>query len=76
MPVKKYFNQIYRKENNNDRIPDYRNQLLWKPHIEFNKEELTIDFFTSDIVGDFEISLEGFTLDGQSVSIREVLKVE
>ncbi len=76
LPVKKYFNQIYRDDNTNDRIPDFRYQLLWKPRIEFNQEEMTIDFFTSDIVGDFEISLDGFTSNGQAVSILKVFKVE
>lgn len=77
-PRKKYFKQVYEMESIEDtsHIPDYRYQLLWEPNIRFDNSQKTIDFFTSDVSGNFEISLEGFTDEGVPVSIREVIVVE
>ena len=57
-------------------IPDYRYQLLWKPDLNLNEGEMSIEFFTSDITGDFEISLEGYTNNGIPVSLRKFITVE
>lgn len=73
---KNYFTQIYTANNQNSRIPDDRIQLLWKPHLKLNGLETELDFYTSDIEGEFEISLEGFTIDGKPVSVKKAFKVE
>ena len=75
-PKKKYFNQSYGADRKMSHIPDYRYQLLWKPDLKLNEGEMNIEFFTSDITGDFEISLEGFTNNGIPVSLREYITVE
>ncbi len=77
-PDKRFFKQQYSTGTNkeSDHIPDYRYQLLWKPDISLNSPEMTLDFYTSDVTGTFEISLEGFTFEGVPVSIREVIVVE
>ncbi|MEB3346134.1 hypothetical protein U6A24_11720 [Aquimarina gracilis] len=73
---KRYFKQTYDKEKKYDRLPDYRHQLLWQPKIKTNKNsEKIIDFFTSDVVGDYEISVEGFTNNGTPISIKKNFKV-
>jgi len=59
-----------------DRIPDYRRQLAWLPMLNLQAEENKVDFYTSDIVGDFEISLEGFTQKGIPVSLKEFFSVK
>jgi len=74
LPNKIYFNQIY--NDTSSRIPDYRNQLLWKPNFYLNKKETIISFFTSDNKGVFEICLEGFTKNGKPVSLREIIAVK
>lgn len=74
--MKKYYRQQYTANDRDTRIPDFRYQLLWEPHINLETKEKIIAFYTSDITGDFEICLEGFTETGQAVSIRETIRVE
>lgn len=72
---KKYYSQVY--TDNSDtfkRIPDYRTQLLWQPNLDLNQQE--ISFFTSDVSGDFEISIEGFTSEGTPLSIKKMISVK
>jgi len=73
---KQYYFQNYRDASSSDRIPDYRAQLLWDPSLVLTSSEMKFVFFTSDNVGKYEISLEGFTKDGKPVSLREVITVE
>jgi len=75
-PMKKYYRQQYKGNDIDARIPDFRYQLLWEPHINLGIEEMIIPFYTSDITGDFEICLQGFTDTGRAVSIRESIRVE
>ncbi len=73
---KKYFKQQYDGTDKLKRIPDYRTQLLWLPNVELNAQTKDVSFFTSDVKGTFEISLEGFTNNGKPVSLKEVIVVE
>ena len=73
---KTYFNQTYINGNSLDRIPDFRNQLLWEPNFNLNKKEAIITFYSSDNSGDYEICLEGFTENGNPVSIRQIISVK
>ncbi len=78
LAVKKYYQEKYDTTTKETtlHIPDYRQQLLWKPNVRVDKDEMVIDFFTSDNTGTFEISLEGFTDMGDAVSIHQTLEVE
>ncbi len=61
----------------NARIPDQRIQLLWKPAFRVaNSSEQTITFMTSDISGEFQVSIEGITENGLPVSITRKLSVK
>ena len=75
---KSYFEQSYGNEQSEReaRIPDYRNQLLWEPNIELSSREMNFQFFTSDNFGQYEIFLEGFTVEGKPVSLRQTFSVE
>lgn len=73
---KRYFNQSYENLDLQKRIPDYRNQLYWEPYLNLNEEKNTIVFYTSDYIGNYEICIEGFTENGNSVSLKEVIRVE
>ncbi|AWX46145.1 hypothetical protein HME9304_03177 [Flagellimonas maritima] len=75
--IKNYFRQSYGNESSKDleRIPDLRQQLLWLPNFEIDDTQ-RITFFTSDLKGDFEISIEGFTHTGKPVSILDTITVE
>ncbi len=73
---KKYFNQNYDTLSDYKRIPDFRNQLLWIPRLKLTENDKTIEFFTSDAKGEFEISIEGFTKYGEPISIQKVISVQ
>ncbi len=73
---KKYFSPNYADGNNYDRIPDYRSQLLWLPDLKIDKKETSVSFYTSDNKGEYQISVEGFTNSGKSVSITKHISVE
>ena len=72
---KKYFSPSYTNETKNERIPDYRDQLLWKPNFRIDSRETHLEFYSSDEKGIFEINLEGFTDKGDAVSIKKYLEV-
>ncbi|MCM4160970.1 hypothetical protein FHG64_06095 [Antarcticibacterium flavum] len=74
-PAKRYFKQQYDGDSN-ENIPDFRYQLLWQPGVNFENNAATLEFFTSDVKGDFEIHVEGFTGDGKPVSLRGEIRVE
>ena len=72
---KNYFKQSYGTDGPNmKRIPDFRYQLLWSPEGTFQKAR-EFSFYTSDILGDFEITVEGFTSDGTALSSKAVISV-
>ncbi len=73
-PAKIYFAPDY-SDNRLDRIPDYRHQLLWQPDIVLNQAQ-TLSFFTSDVAGKFEISVQGFTQNGDPVLVKEYIEVK
>ncbi|WP_166922845.1 hypothetical protein [Flavobacterium poyangense] len=70
------FKQNYTDQTKQNRIPDYRYQLLWQPELTLENKENIVSFFTSDVSGKFEISLEGFTENGLPVSIKEIIEVK
>ncbi|KAF2515964.1 hypothetical protein [Flavobacterium foetidum] len=69
---KEYFHPDY-STNKNERIPDYRHQLLWNPDVNLKNQKL--NFYTSDVSGQFEIILEGFSESGKPVFIKELITV-
>ncbi|WP_347924998.1 hypothetical protein [Pontimicrobium sp. SW4] len=75
-PKKNYFKKDYENVMTTNRIPDYRSQLLWEPNVKMEEKELIFNFFTSDNSGEFEIRLEGFTANGNPVSISSFITVE
>lgn len=73
---KKIYNKVkYENTTDNQRIPDFRNQLLWNPDVQLNNDSET-SFYTSDLSGTFEIRLEGFTKNGIPVSVKENIEVQ
>jgi hypothetical protein len=73
---KEYYTPDYTDKAKYDRIPDYRYQLIWMPELTLENKENSISFFTSDVSGKFEITLEGFTDKGVPVSLKEIIEVE
>lgn len=55
----------YMPVNINNHIPDVRQVLLWDPDIIMkNKERLQIECYTSDLHGDYRITIHGITSNG------------
>ncbi|NND15130.1 MAG: Ig-like domain-containing protein [Eudoraea sp.] len=72
--VKNYFLQDYSGVGY-DRVPDYRNILLWKPQMAIEEPSMDLHFFTSDLTGVFEVYLDGFTTFGKPISLRYEIEV-
>ncbi|MEN2399756.1 hypothetical protein GKZ90_0008200 [Flavobacterium sp. MC2016-06] len=73
---KKIYNKIdYSNLADNEKIPDFRNQLFWNPEVKLNENSKN-SFYTSDISGLFKIRLEGFAQDGTPVSAEETIEVK
>ncbi|WP_281226712.1 hypothetical protein [Flavobacterium aquiphilum] len=73
---KEYYSPDYTDKSKNERIPDYRYQLLWLPELTLENNEKRIAFYTSDVTGTFEISLEGFTDQGIPISLKDTFEVK
>ncbi len=72
---KEQYSADYTDNASLSRIPDYRVQLLWQPNVNLSREGYSTSFYTSDVSGDFEISLEGYTDDGTFISSKNYFKV-
>ena len=77
LPKKKYFTQTYGTATISDQgqIPDFREQLLWLPHLVVGKGVNQVEFYTSDVAGQYGVYVEGFTDNGDPVSWRETFEV-
>lgn len=75
LPKKINFSPDYSTDRYN-RIPDYRYQLLWTPNVILDANDKQFEFYTSDVAGRFEIAIEGFTDNGQPVSVRDFIEVK
>ena len=65
----------YETEKDFTRLPDFRYQLAWNTNVSLTKNTTPFHFFTSDIEGKYEISLEGFSAKGEPLSIKEYFEV-
>lgn len=75
-PKKRYYRQDYTNNTNYGRVPDYRTLLCWEPNIVLEGNGTDLEFYTSDIKGEYEILLDGFTTYGKPISLTETIMVE
>ena len=73
---KNYYQPDYADKAKNTRIPDYRHQLLWLPDLKLNGNEENVSFASSDVNGQFEIIVEGFSESGKPVYSKEIIEVK
>jgi hypothetical protein len=58
-------------------IPDLRWLVYWNPEIKIESSNSTsVEFHTSDLKGEFEISLSGITGDGKKIQSYQTFTVE
>jgi hypothetical protein len=71
-PVSEFSSPSYNDEKSrSSRIPDFRNTLYWNPRVEG-----AMDFWTSDVPGEYEISLQGITPGGKYISQKKTFVVK
>ena len=75
-PARSYFFEQHLENRNTNRLPDFRYQLFWTPNIELNKGTTEIEFYSSDIKGDFLIEIRGFSATGKPVLLLQSITVE
>ena len=56
------------------RVPDFRHTLYWNPTL--TPSERTFTFYTSDLNGDYEVTLRGITEQGEPVEMKGFFRVE
>lgn len=72
---KKYYRPDYSNKEVQARIPDYRIQLFWEPNVQFSGGSYSTTFYTSDVSGTYEISIEGFSEDGKYYLAKYYFKI-
>jgi len=77
-PVRSFVSPDYSStEMKNNRIPDFRNTLYWNPSVKPDENgKVRIEFWTSDILSDYQIDIQGITPEGKLISYKKNLKVE
>ena len=64
--IREFYKPNYDKETDVDKVPDYRNTLLWEPSVITDENgEVTLSFFCSDINTDFVGRIEGVSNEGE-----------
>jgi len=75
-PVPSFIAPEYGSADTKKHIPDFRNTLYWNPSVSpDNSGKAGFNFWTSDFISDFLINIQGFTADGQAVSVKKIIKV-
>jgi len=60
-----FYSPKYTMENIHSPMPDLRPTLYWNPDVSIENGKATIDFFTSDMLADYVIYVEGITKKGK-----------
>ena len=64
-------------KNRTNRMPDSRHTLLWNPYLQTERKSVvSIPFDTSDLLGDYQATIEGITKTGEIIYSTIFLKVE
>ena len=75
-PRRLYTPDYSREENRQSRLPDYRHTLLWEPALQTNGHPtLEIPFDTSDYTGEFQVTVEGLTKEGEIITATASFEV-
>ncbi|MFZ0473287.1 MAG: hypothetical protein WAL94_11785, partial [Bacteroidales bacterium] len=75
--VKAFISPDYSSEERiQSRIPDFRNTLYWNPSVQRDKDgTYMVEFWSSDLIGDYEINIQGITDEGKTVSFRKIITI-
>ncbi|MDL2277677.1 hypothetical protein LJC57_03700 [Parabacteroides sp. OttesenSCG-928-G07] len=75
--VNRYFySPDYGVEPVNSRMPDFRHTLLWEPLLDSEgRQTITIPFYTSDLTGKYQITVEGIGREGTIIFKQSTFEV-
>jgi hypothetical protein len=75
-PRRLYTPDYSTEANRQSRLPDSRHTLLWEPMLQTNgKSTMEVPFYTSDLKGEFIVTVEGITQEGEIVSAETTFEV-
>jgi hypothetical protein len=77
-PVNAFLSPDYSSgERIQSRIPDFRNTLYWNPSVQRDKDgNYMVEFWSSDLIGDYEINIQGITYEGKTVTLRQIMTIK
>ncbi len=74
---RRFFSPAYdTPEKRASRTPDYRHTLYWNPAVAVDGNGANFTFYTSDLQGEFRITVEGVTSKGEPISAWSTFSVE
>jgi len=60
----------------NSKKPDFRHTLYWNPSVEHTTgQPVNLSFYTSDLCGEFKVTVEGITTDGKEIHATSRFRV-
>jgi hypothetical protein len=63
--TREFYSPQYENEKlRNSRIPDQRHLLYWQPNLEVKNGVAEVEFYTSDLTGEFKVQVQGLTPSG------------
>lgn len=72
---KSYYKVDYGQKDELDNIPDFRTTLLWEPMFRIEKLNTSLEFYTSDESGTYEIIIEGINKNGEPINAKQYFNV-
>ena len=58
-------------------VPDFRNTLYWNTFpLSASGKKVSLDFFASDFISDYDIIVQGVTRNGRFISQRKSIKIQ
>lgn len=63
----------YNRRNLSTATPDFRPVLYWQPNLKVRRSRASVDFYTSDDVGVYEIIVEGIGQNGEVIHARQTI---
>jgi hypothetical protein len=77
-PVYEFVTPYYSNDTDEkNHEPDFRNTLYWNPSLKAgNNGSIRFEFSSSDIMGDYEVTIQGISPGGKAASVRKAIKIE
>ncbi|HEY5825162.1 MAG TPA: hypothetical protein VIT44_12380 [Cyclobacteriaceae bacterium] len=74
---REFYSPRYESQQERDNhLPDQRSLLYWNPSLKSEKgKPLQIEFYTSDVTGQYEVTIEGISKDGAASSASHTITV-